>query len=87
METGASYTSVGGGGFSKNKTQQQEPSNRGYAGMVGKEPQLASNLSKSDFQFGKKLGKGQFGEVFLVKHKKTGFICALKILKKSTIHQ
>jgi aurora kinase len=36
---------------------------------------------------GKKLGKGQFGEVFIAKHKKTGFICALKIIKKSTIKE
>jgi aurora kinase len=34
---------------------------------------------------GKKLGKGKFGEVFLVKHKIIGFICALKIISKKLI--
>ena len=44
-------------------------------------------LKESDFQIGKKLGKGQFGEVFLVKHKLTGFICALKIIPKTVIKE
>jgi serine/threonine protein kinase len=34
---------------------------------------------------GKKLGNGMFGEVFLVRHKILGFVCAMKILKKSLV--
>ncbi|SCU98906.1 LAFA_0G20780g1_1 [Lachancea sp. 'fantastica'] len=44
-------------------------------------------LSLDDFEVGKKLGKGKFGKVYCVKHKPTGFICALKAMKKSEIVQ
>ena len=37
-------------------------------------------FSKSDFWIGKKMGKGQFGEVNLVRHKLTGFICGMKTM-------
>jgi aurora kinase len=36
-----------------------------------------------DFEKIKFLGKGNFGEVNLVRHKKTNFICAMKTIKKS----
>ena len=35
---------------------------------------------KEDFFTVKKLGKGQFGEVMLVQHKETGFICGMKVM-------
>jgi len=35
-----------------------------------------------DFVIGKQLGCGKFGNVFIVKHKITGFICALKTIPK-----
>ncbi|KAL6121602.1 hypothetical protein NUSPORA_01449 [Nucleospora cyclopteri] len=34
-----------------------------------------------DFELGKPLGIGRFGQVWLAKHKKENFICALKILE------
>ena len=37
-------------------------------------------FKKDDFEIGKKMGKGQFGEVMLVKHKLTGFICGMKVM-------
>ncbi|KAM0675514.1 hypothetical protein GVAV_000880 [Gurleya vavrai] len=40
-----------------------------------------------DFELGKPLGAGQFGQVWLVKHKATNYITALKILNKSVITQ
>lgn len=45
------------------------------------------SLSLDDFEIGKKLGKGKFGRVYCVKHKKTGFICAMKAMEKSEIVQ
>jgi serine/threonine protein kinase len=34
---------------------------------------------------GKKLGKGNFGDVYLVKHKILGFLFALKIIPKQVV--
>ena len=42
-------------------------------------------FQKSDFVVGKKLGKGQFGEVMLVIHKETGFLCGMKVMSKKQI--
>lgn len=36
---------------------------------------------------GKILGNGMFGEVILVRHKNLGFVCAMKVLKKSMIKE
>ncbi|TGJ81662.1 hypothetical protein E0Z10_g7103 [Xylaria hypoxylon] len=37
------------------------------------------------FEIGKPLGKGKFGRVYLAKHRESGYICALKMLKKEEI--
>ncbi|KAI8954781.1 serine/threonine-protein kinase [Xylaria longipes] len=37
------------------------------------------------FEIGKPLGKGKFGRVYLAKHQQSGYICALKVLKKEEI--
>ena len=39
----------------------------------------------SDFEVGKKLGKGKFGDVYLAREKKTNFLVALKVLSKTEI--
>ena len=44
-------------------------------------------IKKEDFMIGKKMGKGQFGQVFLVQHKKTGFLCAMKTMEKKQIRE
>ena len=40
------------------------------------------NFKLSDFWIGKKMGKGQFGEVFLCRNKQTGEPFAIKALQK-----
>lgn len=50
-------------------------------------PMKPRAISLDDFELGKKLGKGKFGRVYCVKHKKTGFICAMKAMEKSEIIQ
>ena len=44
-------------------------------------------FKKEDFEIGKKMGKGQFGEVLLVRHRETGFICGMKIMEKKQIRE
>jgi hypothetical protein len=39
----------------------------------------------SDFYIGHNLGKGKFGVVKVVKHKKTGMVFSLKIINKIAI--
>lgn len=42
-------------------------------------------FKKEDFDFGSKLGKGKYGDVFLAKEKRTNFLVAIKVLNKFTI--
>lgn len=37
------------------------------------------------FDIGKPLGKGKFGRVYLAQEKRTGFICALKVMHKAEL--
>lgn len=39
------------------------------------------------FEIGKPLGKGKFGSVYLARERTSGFVCALKVLKKSELTQ
>eukprot|EP01116_Phalansterium_solitarium_P002285 TRINITY_DN12200_c0_g1_i1.p1 TRINITY_DN12200_c0_g1~~TRINITY_DN12200_c0_g1_i1.p1 ORF type:complete len:366 (-),score=117.33 TRINITY_DN12200_c0_g1_i1:205-1302(-) len=41
----------------------------------------------NDFDIGKRLGQGKFGNVYLAREKKNRFICALKVLFKTQLHQ
>lgn len=41
----------------------------------------------SDFELGKNLGKGKFGNVKMARHKKTGMIFSLKIINKLMVKQ
>ncbi|EJW05134.1 AUR protein kinase [Edhazardia aedis USNM 41457] len=45
----------------------------------------ASFMTLDDFELGKYLGSGQFGQVWLAKHKKSGYVVALKLLEKEKI--
>lgn len=42
-------------------------------------------LKVGDFELGKELGKGKFGLVRMVRHRKTGLFFCLKIIKKAMI--
>lgn len=68
-----------------------------HAEMVLKDLERKSNLLNNQpsmprkefhlgmFDVGKPLGKGKFGRVYLVRERSSGFICALKMLKKSEL--
>lgn len=44
-------------------------------------------LSMRDFELGKLVGSGKFGDVHICRHKPTGFLLALKKVFKSTIKE
>lgn len=46
-----------------------------------------TKFDKDNFEFGTKLGKGKFGDVYLAREKKTNFIVAVKVLDKASIRQ
>lgn len=50
---------------------------------VGRPP--GHSFSLQSFEVGKKLGRGKFGQVYAVREKRTGFICALKSMKISEL--
>lgn len=41
----------------------------------------------SDFDIGKPLGRGKFGNVYLAREKKSHFVVALKVLFKKQLHK
>lgn len=52
---------------------------------IFREEKKEKMFKRSDFIVGKKMGKGQFGEVMMVVHKETGFLCAMKVMSKKQI--
>jgi aurora kinase len=46
-----------------------------------------NSIKIDDFKLGRKLGAGKFGEVFIARHKKSGFMCAIKRINKLNIDQ
>lgn len=42
-------------------------------------------ITLGQFEMGKKLGKGRFGDVYMVKEKKLGFVLALKVINKQEL--
>ena len=46
-----------------------------------------SRWTKEDFEIGPCLGRGKFSEVFLARERLSGFVVALKIMKKSFLKE
>jgi aurora kinase, other len=46
---------------------------------------MEKKWSLADFDIGKPLGRGKFGNVYLARDKKNGYICALKVMFKSQL--
>ncbi|KAF2256640.1 Pkinase-domain-containing protein [Trematosphaeria pertusa] len=45
-------------------------------------PSARSDLRINDFEIGRPLGRGKFGQVYLARHRDTDYICALKVISK-----
>ena len=44
-------------------------------------------FGRKDFEQLKELGSGKYGKVYLVREKKSNFICALKIIEKKLLKE
>lgn len=56
-------------------------------GFIYSIDKLEIPLSMKQFELGKCVGSGKFGDVHICKHKQTGFVFALKKIFKSTIKE
>ncbi|CAI9584122.1 unnamed protein product, partial [Staurois parvus] len=55
--------------------------------QLDKSSESHKKFSMDDFQIGRPLGKGKFGNVYLARHKETKYILALKVLFKSQLEK
>lgn len=62
----------------------QVPQSNHGGNRVTRSPPI-EKLHMGLFEIGKALGKGNFGRVYLARHRKSGWICALKVLIKKRI--
>ncbi|GBG32840.1 Protein kinase, putative [Hondaea fermentalgiana] len=53
----------------------------------GHEDEETRVWSLQDFDIGKKLGRGKFGNVYLARERKSGFVVAIKVLQKSQLEK
>jgi aurora kinase, other len=71
------------------QTQVQQQQQETVAGSEPAGEQKLAETGKrwalSDFDIGKKLGRGKFGNVYVAREKKTKYICALKVLFKEEL--
>ncbi|XP_064593915.1 aurora kinase B isoform X1 [Zonotrichia leucophrys gambelii] len=55
--------------------------------VVPASPPPAHSFSLEDFEVGRPLGKGKFGNVYLARERRSGFLVALKVLFKSQVEK
>jgi len=67
------------------RRQTKGGSRNEFVGPNGKK--FHKTFTLNDFDIGKKLGIGKFGKVYLARERKTGYICALKVLYKSRLRE
>lgn len=53
--------------------------------LEGRSPKMENFTSVDDFELGRPLGTGRFGQVWLARHKPTGYIVALKMLQMDQV--
>ena len=84
--------------FSIVSHSKRSPTNKGsrYRGFFPQQQKTNNMLYKDidlkkftheDFEFGPKVGKGKYGDVFLARHRKTNLIMAIKVLDKMVLRQ
>ncbi|XP_041094284.1 aurora kinase B-like [Polyodon spathula] len=85
------FTPLGLGGPQRVPKSSSEASVRTVAvsgpGRVTAEPPAQEPFSLKDFEIGRPLGKGKFGNVYLARDREINFILALKVIFKSQIEK
>ncbi|XP_032706799.1 aurora kinase C-like [Lontra canadensis] len=79
--------SAAGGGRSAGGRADRPPSPIAAAGRVELSGEPVRRFTVDDFDIGRPLGKGKFGNVYLARLKESHFIVALKVLFKSQIEK
>lgn len=64
-----------------------EPENKPITTLSLTKQPTAEKFHLGMFEIGRSLGKGKFGRVYLARDRRSGFICALKVLHKDEILQ
>ncbi|KAM9920625.1 hypothetical protein OXX59_007047 [Metschnikowia pulcherrima] len=67
------------------KAKQIRKSSTLPVSVTSQVPKNSSKLRLSDFEIGKLLGKGKLGKVYCARHKKSGFVCAIKVMSKADL--
>jgi serine/threonine protein kinase len=50
-------------------------------------PREGEELSLTQFEVGRKLGKGRFGDVYMARDLRTGFVLAIKMINKKDVKE
>ena len=74
-----------GGSTGSNSENVIQNSNKGSKSSENRKPEAKSRWTLKDFDIGKPLGRGKFGNVYLAREKKSKYICALKVLQKKQL--
>jgi aurora kinase len=67
--------------FSESVKVEQQPT------PIYKQPVPPKLFHLGMFEIGRPLGKGKFGRVYFVRERKSGYVCALKVMHKNEIRQ
>lgn len=74
-------------GGDQTRTTTEEPVRYDQGWMPYRPPINFKKFTTDDFEIGKRLGKGRFGDVYIAREKKTNYIVALKVLRKAEINR
>ena len=50
-------------------------------------PREGEDLALSQFEVGRKLGKGRFGDVYMARDLRSGFVLAIKMINKRDVKE
>ena len=82
---GISQMSLNAYGSENNASQSNVPAMRFSSSLRTGKVKKARQWSLKDFEIGRPLGRGKFGDVYLARERKSKFVVAIKAIKKSQL--